>query len=416
MDLKFIRNNPDLAREMLTRRNEAVSVDEILSIDEKRRSLIQIKDQMRMEHRQMSEKVAELKKNKQESGNLINEAKEMGQKIKDIETQLAEIENDLENRTKYLPNYIHESVTNEDTVVATWGEKPNFNFTPLAHWDLAEALQILDFKAASKLSGSRFVLFRGLGAQLERALINFCLDLHIKKHGYIEISPPILNLEECFYTTGSLPKSSEEMYKCAEDPYYLIPTAEVPLVNLHRNDCINEDNLPLYYTAYTPCFRREAGSYGKDVRGMIRIHQFDKVELVKFTRPENSYEEMEKMRKDIEEIMQLLNIPYQVKRLAASEMAFQSAKTYDIDAWSAGVGGWLEVSSISNCESFQAKRGNIRMRRKSGELEYVHIMNGSGLAFPRIFVALIENNQQKDGSVIIPEVLRPYMGGLSKIG
>jgi len=416
MDLKFIRNNPDLAKEMLIRRNEAVSVDEILSIDERRREIIKIRDQMRMEHRQMSEKVAEMKKNKQDADNLINEAKEMGQKIKEHETELAEIENDLENRTKYLPNYIHESVTNEDTVVATWGEKPTFNFTPLAHWDLAEALQILDFKAASKLSGSRFVLFRGVGAQLERALINFCLDLHVKKHGYTEISPPILNLEECFYTTGSLPKSSEEMYKCAEDPYYLIPTAEVPLVNLHRNDCINEDNLPLYYTAYTPCFRREAGSYGKDVRGMIRIHQFDKVELVKFTRPEDSYEEMEKMRKDIEEVMQMLNIPYQVKRLAASEMAFQSAKTYDIDAWAGGVNGWLEVSSISNCEGFQAKRGNIRMRRKSGELEYVHIMNGSGLAFPRIFVALIENNQQKDSSVIIPEVLRPYMGGLEKIG
>jgi seryl-tRNA synthetase len=416
MDLKFIRNNPDLAKEMLIRRNEAVSVDEILSIDERRREIIKIRDQMRMEHRQMSEKVAELKKNKQDADSLINQAKEMGQKIKEYETELAEIENDLENRTKYLPNYIHESVTNEDTVVATWGEKPNFNFTPLAHWDLAEALQILDFKAASKLSGSRFVLFRGIGAQLERALINFCLDLHVTKHGYTEISPPFLNLEECFYTTGSLPKSREEMYKCAEDPFYLIPTAEVPLVNLHRNDCINEDNLPLYYTAYTPCFRREAGSYGKDVRGMIRIHQFDKVELVKFTRPEDSYEEMEKMRKDIEEVMQLLQIPYQVKRLAASEMAFQSAKTYDIDAWSAGVNGWLEVSSISNCESFQAKRGNIRMRRKSGELEYVHIMNGSGLAFPRIFVALIENNQQKDSSVIIPEVLRPYMGGLEKIG
>jgi seryl-tRNA synthetase len=416
MDIKFIRNNPEQAKQILERRHEAVSVDDILTIDEKRRMLIQTRDQMRMEHRQMSEKVAELKKNKKDAGNLINDAKELSQKIKDTETQLTEIENELENRTKYLPNYIHESVTDQDTIVAEWGKKTEFAFAPLAHWDLCEMQQILDFKAASKLSGSRFVLFKGLGAQLERALINFCLDLHIRKHGYTEISPPVLNLEECFYTTGSLPKSSEEMYKCADDPFYLIPTAEVPLVNLHRDECISEDNLPKYYTAYTPCFRREAGSYGKDVRGMIRIHQFDKVELVKFTKPEDSYDEMEKMRKDIEEIMQVLAIPYRVKRLAASEMAFQSAKTYDIDAWAGGVGDWLEVSSISNCEDFQAKRGNIRMRRKNGELEYVHIMNGSGLAFPRIFIAIIENNQQKDGSVIIPEVLRPYMGGISKIG
>lgn len=415
MDLKFIRSNPEQAKKILERRHENVSIDDILKIDEKRRSIIQIRDQMRMEHRQMSEKVAELKKNKKDAGNLINDAKELSQKIKDTETELAEIEKELENRILYLPNHIHESVTDEDTVIASWGKKPNFDFTPLAHWDLGEALQIIDFKGAAKLAGSRFVLFKGLGAQLERALINFCLDLHIKKHGYTEISPPVLNLGECLYTTGSLPKSSEEMYKFADDPFYLIPTAEVPLVNLYRNECLNEDDLPKYYVAYTLCFRREAGSYGKDVRGMIRIHQFDKVELVKFTKPEDSYDEMEKMRNDIEEIMQLLKIPYRVKRLAASEMAFQSAKTYDIDAWSAGIGDWLEVSSISNCEDFQAKRGNIRMRRKNGDLEYVHIMNGSGLAFPRIFVALIENNQQKDGAVIIPEVLRPYMAGLDKI-
>jgi seryl-tRNA synthetase len=415
MDIKFIRNNPELAKQILERRHEAVSVDEILSIDEKRRQLIQARDQMRMQHKQMSEKVAELKKNKQDAGSLINDAKELSQKIKDAETQLTEIETDLENRTKYLPNFIHESVTDQDTIVAEWSKKIEFDFTPAAHWDLCEMLGILDFKAASKLSGSRFVLFKGLGAQLERALINFCLDLHTRKHGYTEIMPPVLNLAECFYTTGSLPKSSEEMYKCAEDPYYLIPTAEVPLVNLHRDETIHEDDLPKYYTAYTPCFRREAGSYGKDVRGMIRIHQFDKVELVKFTRPEDSYDEMEKLRKDVEEIMQFLGIPYRVKRLAASEMAFQSAKTYDIDAYAAGVGDWLEVSSISNCIDFQARRGNIRLRRKNGNLDYVHIMNGSGLAFSRIFIAIIENNQQKDGSVIIPEVLRPYMNGLVKI-
>lgn len=416
MDIKFIRNNPELAKQILERRHEDVSIDEILKIDEKRREQIKVRDQMRTEHRHFSEKVAEMKKNKQDPGNLINEAKELGQKVKDLETQLTEIENDLENRTKFLPNYIHESVTDEDTIVATRGSKPVFNFTPLAHWDLGEMLQIIDLKAASKLAGSRFVLFKGLGAQLERALINFCLDIHIKEHGYLEINPPVLNLEECFYNTGALPKQADEMYKCAQDPFYLIPTAEVPLVNLHRNECFNDDDLPKYYTAYTPCFRREAGSYGKDVRGMIRIHQFDKVELVKFTKPEDSYNEQEKMRQDIEELMQLLQIPYQVKLLSAKEMAFQSAKTYDIEAWAAGSDAWLEVSSISNCEDFQARRANIRVRRKSGELEYVHILNGSGLAFPRIFVSIIENNQQRDGSVIIPEVLRPYMGGIEKIG
>jgi seryl-tRNA synthetase len=416
MDLKFIRNNPDLARELLTRRNEAVSVDEILSFDEKRREIIKVRDQLRMEHRQMSEKVAEMKKNKQEPGSLIDQAKELGQKIKELETELAEIENELESRTKYLPNYVHKSVPDEDTIVSSWGVKPEFSFKPLAHWDLGEVLQILDFKAASKLSGSRFVLYKGLGAQLERALINFCLDIHVKKHRYLEINPPTLNLEECFYNTGALPKQADEMYKCAQDPFYLIPTAEVPLVNLHRDEGFNEDDLPKYYTAYTPCFRREAGSYGKDVRGMIRIHQFDKVELVKFTKPEDSYDEHEKMRKDVEELMQMLQIPYQVKLLSAHEMAFQSAKTYDIEAYAAGCDAWLEVSSISNCEDFQARRANIRLRRKSGELEFVHILNGSGLAFPRIFVALLENNQQKNGTIVIPEVLRPYMSGLSKIG
>jgi seryl-tRNA synthetase len=416
MDLKFIRNNPDLAKEILNRRHEKLSIDEILTIDEKRRQLIQVRDQTRMGHKQMTEKVAEARKNKEDAETLICECKALGQKVEDIETELTQIELDLENRTKFLPNVAHVSVPDEDTIVSSWGAKPDFSFKQMAHWDIGEALQILDFKAASKLAGSRFVLYKGNGAQLERALINFCLDTHIREHGYTEINPPSLNLEECFYNTGALPNLADEMYKCTQDPFYLIPTAEVPLVNLHRNEGFDEDDLPKYYTAYTPCFRREAGSYGKDVRGMIRIHQFDKVELVKFTTQENSYDEQEKMRKDIEELMQLLNLPYQVKLLSASEMAFQSAKTYDIEVWAAGCEAWLEVSSISNCESFQARRANIRVRRKSGELEYVHILNGSGLAFPRIFVAILENYQQKDGTVVIPEVLRPYMGGLAKIG
>lgn len=416
MDLKFIRNNPTLAKEMLRRRHEEVSIDEILAIDNKRREVIQMRDHNRMLHRQMSEKVAIMKRDKVECRDLIEECKVMGQRVSELERELKAIECELQTKVSFLPNVIHASVPDQDTIVASWGKKLEFAFKPLAHWDLGEALGILDFTRASKLAGSRFVLYKGMGAQLERALINFCLDIHIKKHGYTEILPPVLNLEECFYNTGALPKLADEMYKCSQDPFYLIPTAEVPLVNLHRNECFNEDDLPKYYTAYTPCFRREAGSYGKDVRGMIRIHQFDKVELVKFTKPEDSYREHEKMRADVEELMQLLEIPYQVKLLSASEMAFQSAKTYDIEAWAAGSEAWLEVSSISNCESFQARRANIRLRRQSNELEYVHILNGSGLAFPRIFVALLENNQQKDGSVIIPKALRPYLDGLERIG
>ncbi|MEO0082993.1 MAG: serine--tRNA ligase [candidate division WOR-3 bacterium] len=415
MNLKFIREHPDLAKKILDRRKENVSIDEILMLDTKRRQIIQMRDQVRMQHKQLTEKIAILKRESKDESELLQQAKQLGQRVKEIENELAQIERQLAEKLKFLPNVIHESVPDNDTVVACWGEKPQFDFTPLAHWDIGEALQILDFKTAAKLAGSRFVMFKGLGAQLERALINFCLDIHTKKHHYVEISPPSLNLEECFYNTGALPKQADEMYKCAQDPFYLIPTAEVPLVNLHQNEQFYEDELPKYYTAYTPCFRREAGSYGKDVRGMIRIHQFDKVELVKFTKPEDSYDELEKMRADVEELMQLLKLPYQVKLLSASEMAFQSAKTYDIEAWAAGVGTWLEVSSISNCEDFQARRANIRVRRKDNSLQYVHILNGSGLAFPRIFIAIVENYQQKDGSIIIPEVLRPYMGGLEKI-
>jgi seryl-tRNA synthetase len=416
MDLKFIRNNPALAQEFIRRRKETISINEILEIDEERRRIIQLRDQLRMEHRKLTDEIAQCKRAQIDDEDLILQAKETGEKVKEIEDKLKQIEERLKKKLAFVPNVIHESVPDEDQVVFQWGQIAEFTFKPLPHWELGEALGILDFKRAAKLSGSRFVMFKGLGALLERALINFCLDIHIKKHGYVEISPPILNLEDCFYNSGALPKLADEMYRCLADPFYLIPTAEVPLVNLHQNECLNETELPKYYTAYTPCFRREAGSYGKDVRGMIRIHQFDKVELVKFTLPENSYEEHEKMRAEIEELLQLLKLPYRVKLLAASEMAFQSAKTYDIEVWAQGCESWLEVSSISNCESFQARRANIRVRRKNNELDYVHILNGSGLAFPRIFIALLENNQQSDGTVLIPEALWPYTHGITKIG
>ncbi|MEO0072341.1 MAG: serine--tRNA ligase [candidate division WOR-3 bacterium] len=415
MDLKFIRNNPELAKRIIEKRNESVSIDELLLIDTERRKLIQMCDQMRMEHRQLTDEIALRKIQGKPTEELITQAKELAERIKTVETQLKQKEKELADKLAYVPNIIHESVPDEDTIVSEWGEIPKFTFKPRPHWELGEALGIIDFKRAAKLAGSRFTLFKGLGALLERALINFCLDIHVKTHGYTEINPPILNLECCFYNSGALPKLVDEMYRCANDPFYLIPTAEVPLVNLHQNECFTEEELPKYYAAYTPCFRREAGSYGKDVRGMIRIHQFDKVELVKFTMPEESYFEHEKMRADVEELLKLLELPYRVKLLSPQEMAFQSAKTYDLEVWAAGCEAWLEVSSISNCESFQARRANIRVRRKNNNLEYVHILNGSGLAFPRIFIALIENNQQPDGSIVVPEALRPYMGGIKKI-
>lgn len=410
MDIKFIRENADLVREAIRRRQESVDLEKILELDEKRRKIIKERDDTQYRQSQITLMIAEKRKANLNDEQERIEAKELSLKIKHLDAELTAVETEINNLIRFVPNIIHPTVGDEDRIISQWGELPCFDFQPLAHWDLAQALGIVDFKAAAKLAGSRFVLFKGKGALLERALINFCLDYHQKHHGYEEISPPALNLETCFYNTGALPKLADEMYRFKDDPFYLIPTAEVPLVNLHRDEILREEDLPKRYVAYTPCFRREAGSYGKDVRGMIRIHQFDKVELVKFAKPEESYTEFEMMRQDAEKIMQLLNIPYRVKLLAAKEMAFQSAKTYDIDAWAAGVKDWLEVSSISNCEDFQTRRANIRFRRKNGKLDYPHAMNGSGLAFPRIFIALVENNQQKDGSIKIPEALRPYLG------
>jgi len=415
MDLKFIRENPELAHKILLRRNEGVSLETILKQDQRRREIVAKRDEARHKQKEFSEKVARLKRSNQPADAELADAKAISVTIRELEDQLADTEESIASLMQFVPNHIHDSVTDEDTIVAEWGEVPKLNFPPKPHWDLAESLGILDFKAAARLSGSRFVLYKGLGARLERALINYCLDLHTREHGYLEISPPFLCLEECFYGTGSLPKQADEMYRFKEDPFYLIPTAEVPLVNIHRGETLNESDLPKYYAAYTPCFRREAGSYGKDVRGMIRVHQFDKVELVKFTTPESSYDEMEKLRANAETILRALKIPYRVKRLAAGETAFQSAKTYDLDAYAAGVGNWLEVSSISNCEDFQARRAGIRFRRKTGGTEFVHIMNGSGLAFSRVFVAIVENYQQADGAVVVPDVLRSYMGGLERI-
>lgn len=411
IDIKLIRENPELLKKSLKRRGEDIGiVDIVLELDRKRREKIKELDEIRHKRKELSRKIGR-------SGDKakITQASQLKIREKELEKELSRIEGELKERLLRLPNIPHPSVQDKDEIIYESEEKPKFGFKPLAHWDIGEALGILDFKTASKLSGSRFVVYKGDGARLARALINFCLDTHIKEHKYLEVYPPALAKGECFWGAGEFPNLISEVYKCKDDPLYLIPTAETPLVNLHQGEILKEEELPKNYVAYTPCFRREAGSYGRDVRGMIRVHQFDKVELVKYTLPEESYSELEKLLKDAIRIVDLLGLPYRVKLLSAKGLAFQSAKTYDIDIWAAGVERWLEVSSVSNCQDFQARRNNTRLKYKNGRIDYPHILNGSGIAFARTFVALIENNQKKDGSVKIPEVLRPYMDGKEQI-
>ncbi|OYD14936.1 serine--tRNA ligase [candidate division WOR-3 bacterium JGI_Cruoil_03_51_56] len=414
MDLKFIRENPDELRKLLTLRRVEFDLDRLLGLDAKRRSIAQERDKARHEQRKISERVSSAKREGKNCAEIVVQARGLSDRVKEFETELARIERELTQLIKTLPNSVHSSVTAKEELISEWGEPPKFSFEPLAHWDLGEALDILDFKAAARLSGSRFVVFKDAGALLERALISYFLDTHTR-NGYVEIYPPVLANPACLEGGGQLPHLETDMYAMRDDPFYLIPTAETALINIHRGQVLDSSRFPLKYVAYTPCFRREAGSYGKDVRGMIRIHQFDKVELVRFTRPEDSYEALEEMRVEVEGLMQALGIPYRVKRLAAWDVAYQSAKTYDIDAWAAGVKRWLEVSSISNCEDYQTRRTNTRFRNAQSKLVFPHTLNGSGLALPRTFIAIIENNQQPDGSVVIPEVLRPYMAGLERI-
>jgi len=415
MDLKFCRENPDEARRILRLRRSDVSIDRILERDEVRRKLGARRDEARHEQRQVSEAIARAKREQRAEPELLERAKRLAEEVKEIETRLKGIEAEQEQLAKLLPNRVHPSVTAEEEIVGTHGTIPVFDFQPLAHWDLGEALGIVDFEAAARLAGSRFVLFKGAGARLERALINFFLDTAVHRYGYTEVMPPVLANPATLETAGQLPHLASEMYAVPEDNFYLIPTAEPQLVAYFREKTIDAATLPQKFVAYTPCFRREAGSYGRDVRGMIRIHQFDKVELVRLTTPERSYTDLEEMRWEAESLLQALGLPYRVKRLAAWDIAFQSAKTYDLEVWAAGVGRWLEVSSISNCEDFQTRRGKIRARGADGKTFYPHALNGSALALPRTFIAIVENYQQADGSIVIPEVLKPYMNGLERI-
>ncbi len=423
LDLKLIREKPQWVKERLRRRGGEYPIDEVLNLDDRRRALIQRVEALRHERKEKSEEIGRLKKaGKEELARALSEeVRALGEQLKILEEELKEVEKRLFDTLSRIPNIPHESVpygeTDRDNVVVKkFGEPPSFSFQPRPHWELGEILGIFDFERAAKITGSRFTVYYGEGALLERALINFMLDLHTKKHRYVEVLPPFIVNEASMFGTGQLPKFREELFKLEDWDYYLIPTAEVPVTNLHRDEILPEEILPLYYTAYTPCFRAEAGAYGKDLKGIVRQHQFNKVELVKFTTPETSYEELESLLLDAEEVLQLLELPYRVVVLCTGDLGFSAAKTYDIEVWSPGQNRYIEVSSCSNFEDYQARRANIRYRPKGGgKPRFVHTLNGSGLAIGRTLMALLENYQQEDGSVIIPKVLHPYTGGLKKI-
>jgi len=420
LDLKLIRSNPEKIKEALKKRKEEINIEEVLALDQKRRELLLVAGALKEKRNTVSEEIGKLKREKKDAQEKILAMKEVSAKIKELDTRVKEVEEKITNILLEIPNIPHESVPvgkdeKDNTEIRKWGGPPKFDFTPLPHWDIGEALDILDFKQGAKVASARFTVLKGMGAQLERALINFMLDLHTKEHNYKEIFPPFLVNTEAMTGTGQLPKFESDLFKC-ENGLYLVPTAEVPLTNLHRQEILNDDELPLYYTAYTACFRKEAGSYGKDVRGLIRQHQFNKVELVKICRPEDSYDELETLTQNAEEVLKRLEIPYRVIVLCTGDMGFAAAKTYDIEVWLPAQVRYREISSCSNCEDFQARRAMIRYRSKEKEkVNFVHTLNGSGLAIGRTLVAILENYQQKDGSVIIPEALRPYMGGVEKI-
>ena len=420
LDIRLLRENPQKIKDGLQRRGEDPDVvDKLIVLDIEIRKIKKELDELRKERNEISREIGRLKREGKNVEEVLKKVGNLGDKIKAKETQLQNFQREFDSIWYYLPNLPHDSVpvgqTPEDNVVIEeWHPVRKLDFEPLPHWDIGERLGILEFKKASEISGSRFAIYKGAGATLERALINFFLDYNREK-GYVEIFPPYLVKEYAMISSGHLPKFKVEMYHTEDDDLYLIPTAETVLANLHRNEILEEKELPKYYMAYTACFRREAGSYGKDVRGIIRVHQFNKVELFKYTKPEDSYEELEKMLQDAVELVKLLELPYRVVLLCTGDMGFAASKTYDIEVWAPGVKRWLEVSSVSNTEDFQTRRAKTRMRRKDGKTEFPHTLNGSGLATPRVFVAILENYQNKDGSITIPEVLRKYMGGVDVI-
>jgi seryl-tRNA synthetase len=416
LDLKFIRENVDLVRQAIVNKNEKADVDKLVKLDEQRRESLKAVEALKSQRNQASQEIASMKREGRDAQAAISEMQQVNAKIKELDEQVRVIHEQISELQSWIPNIPHETTPvgkdeNSNVVVKSWGEPKKQDFKAKPHWEIAEELGLVDFAGGAKLSGSSFVSYRGQGAKLERALINFMLELHIEKHGYLEISPPFVVSRETMFTTGQLPKLEEDMYVVQEDDLFLIPTAEVPVTNLHRDSSITEKELPIYYVAYTPCFRREAGAHGKDTRGLVRLHQFDKVEMVKFVKPETSYQELETLLQNAEEVLQILELPYRVLELCTGDLSFAAAKCYDIEVWAPGVDRWLEVSSCSNFEAFQARRGNIRYRNdKSGKMEFVHTLNGSGLALPRTVIAILENYQTDEGTVIVPEALRPFMG------
>jgi seryl-tRNA synthetase len=422
LDPKLIRNNPEAVKKGLkNRRADASLVDRFLAVDEEWRKLTAEIDELKAKRNKASDQIGEMKKKKQKADDAIAEMKGLSSKIKELDEEQKKIEERLNEIALEMPNTPHMSVpvgvdSRDNIEVRTWGDKKKLDFKPRPHDEIGKKLGILDFEQAAKISGSRFVVYRGLGAALERALINFMLDLHIKENGYTEVFPPVMVNSKSMLGTGQLPKFEEEMFRCRDDELYLIPTAEVSVTNLHREEIIPTNKLPIKYVCYSPCFRREAGSYGKDVKGIIRQHQFNKVELVKFTEPEESYEELESLTLDAEKILQKLGLPYRVVELCTGDLGFAAAKTYDLEVWFPSEKQYREISSCSNFESYQSRRAAIRCKvSPKAKAEYLHTLNGSGVAVGRTFAAILENYQQKDGSVVIPEVLRSYLGGVEMI-
>jgi seryl-tRNA synthetase len=409
LDLKFIRENTDLVRQAIENRRDTAPLDEILEFDQERRRKLLELESLRHQRKQSAQK----RKTDKET---IEEGRDLRAMIKGLEDEVRSLDNQLEELLLQVPNIPEPSVPagkdeNDSPIVRSWGEPKKFDFTPAPHWKLGESLGIIDFERGVKLSGTRFYVLKGLGARLQRAIISFMLDLHTTEYGYQEVYPPFMVKRECMVGSGNLPKFADNLYHDEEDDFWFVPTAEVPITNLHRDEIIPPGVLPIYYVAYTACFRREKMSAGKDTRGIKRGHQFDKVELYKFTEPFTSDKELEKLVKDAEQVCQKLGLPYRVKQLCTAELGFAAQKSYDIEMWAPGCEEWLEVSSCSNCGDFQARRTNIRYRPTPEDRpQFVHTLNGSGLALPRVLIALLENYQQADGSILIPEVLQPYVG------
>lgn len=420
LDIKRIRNNPEEVNELLKRRNPELSIDRALALDERRRELLKEFESKKAYQNKTSKKIPQLKKAGEDIKDILDEMKKLSLEIKEMEGQVKEVEEQIEEELLGIPNIPNPGIpvgqSEEDNKeIRTWSEPTKFDFEPKAHWDIGEDLGILDFERASKITGSRFSMFKGQGARLERALISYMLDTQTLKNNFKEVSPPFMVNKTSMIGTGQLPKFEEDVFKIPQKDFYLIPTAEVPLTNIYRDEILDVEQLPEYLTAYTPCFRSEAGSAGRDTRGLIRNHQFDKVEMVMLSKPEDSYDQLEILTSFAEKILQDLKLPYRVLELCTGDTGFSSAKTYDLEVWMPSYDNYVEISSCSNFEDYQARRANLRYRNEDGKVEYVHTLNGSGLAVGRTFAAVLENYQNEDGTVTVPEVLRHYMGGLEKI-